>query len=241
MMGLNRPASMGGSLQALAGLRGVVAQRLAAGTGPRPALFIARTQRSFVSDPDLVAIPGGSQLGDLVIMVTNTDLTSGFAPTKTNGWVLVDTLSTITGYQQTVWVKVLSATDLSNGSFQVANTHPGNGVTCLMVYRNVTSVNIRGKSSNSSGAAMDFAFSPQVPSKGLILCGFNRLGEATGWGVAGKWAPYSNARANFPGTGFYCFVADVLLTPPVPPYDGATVTFDIPVSGDTGAQFLEII
>jgi hypothetical protein len=224
-------------------LRGVVAQRLEGGKSAKLPLFVGKTLRTFTSDPDFVPIPAGAQLGDIIVMVTTTDLTTGFGPTNTAGWQLLDTLTTTSSYRQTVWTKILTAADLAVGSFQVANTHSPSGVTCTLVYRNVSGINVRGSTSNSAGTPMDFSFSPVIaaPSKVLVACAFNRFGPTTGWAIDGKWAAYASIRANFNSTGFYCFAAEVLISPPVPSYDGSTFTLDIPSGGDTGAQFLELV
>lgn len=243
MQGLRRLKPTNAMLPSLLALRGMLAQGLEAGAPPKPPLYVGKTQRSFASDPDSIGIPAGAQVGDLLLMVTNTDLTTGFGPTNRSGWSLLDTLTTVTGYQQTVWTKIITLADLIASSFQVANTHAGNGVTCVLVYRNVGGIDVRGKSSNSSGTPMDFSFSPAVgsPAKGILVSSFNRLGDGTGWGVAGKWSSYASTRASFNGTGFYCFVADALTYPPVPAYDGSTFTLDVPAGGDNGAQFMALV
>ena len=202
MQGLLKPKAVIAAPQPLSGLRGMVAQRLDV-RGTKSALFVGKTLHTFTNDPDSVAIPAGAQIDDLLVMVTTTDLTVGFGPTNTIGWSLLDTLTTQNSYRQAVWSKVLTSPDLLAGNFQVANTHSPSGVTCVLVYRNVRGVMVRG-SVAVTGTPIGFNFTPLIgtPSRGLIICAFNRLGPTSGWAIDGKWATYATIRASLNSTGF---------------------------------------
>ncbi len=186
-----------------------------------PATFVGITLLALSSGSASLTLPAGAAIGDVAIVFTEYDNTSaGSNVTTSTGWAKS---SRNWGYDASVHIKRLDATDITAGFVGLSNVQNG-GVAAVMLYRGAAGATIKTDQGTTASDGPSLAltgFTKSAYCTGIVAVVSDRdtdvtITKPTGWNDRGGYSS--------PAPGFFCSRFSDLLVP-ASYTNGAAVTF----------------